>query len=557
MRPGDPPRGEVPPAVSSRDKPELFTVLQTIPQRRQLHAPALSLAFIALICVLTTVSVVHFRVFLINHDVAYFLAQSLRMAGGAKLYIDIVDFNPPMIHFWGLLPVLVSRFTNLSLIAAFYGFASLALILTLWLCHTILKRIYPAHPAGHNLVLTLLIAVCVVPLAFEHFGQREHFFFAFFLPYLLAAHARVAGRELGAGHLLPAGLILSIGICFKPYFLLPVFAVEIFLLLRLRGAYSALRPELISASAVTLIYLGVIWFAYPAYFDCVVLARSLYSGYNASFHDILFTPPVYCFLAVVLILCLVRVPAKEDLYLFLLLAVVMAAFLLMAVIQQKGWQYHYYPLIAMEFFFAGVFLIRRCGNWRLWKALRLGVEGCVLAALFGFSIVAETSLLASSSGPSSGTLMREVLLRAVTKHAGGRSMFVFSTSMFPAWPLVLHSGSSWPYRHPSLWFLPKIYQGRDGASPDGPIYNPPSKMDHEEKLLFSQVISDLEQHPPALIMVDKSSHKQGLSGPFNFLEYFSQDEGFSKLLDRYRLVDRFAEFDLFVPGESLAAGNSR
>jgi len=532
---------------------------QTDPGRESPHQAGsggfnfLSGVFVAL---LLGICILYFYRILIHHDVAYFLVQSQRMAAGDRLYVDIVDFNPPMIHLWALPPVLISEVFGWSIAPLFYLYVSLALVGSAWLCSPMMTLIYPQLPSTHRIFLIFGILFCLFPLALEHFGQREHLFFAFFLPYLFQSFACSSGRKPPKLLSLVSGILAAIGLCFKPYFVLPFMAVELFVFSRQRASYTLRRWDLAGLVCVLAVYVGTILIVFPRYLDCVRLAQSLYAAYDTTVLKSIAKPQVYWFAPILPVIWIFKAPSVRDRSLYLLLAAVMGAFLLMAVVQKKGWDYQYYPLLALEAFFVAVFLVRQLHHWGMFETLRLGIPGVLLLSLCGFALSIASYLLGPAGARSNDSLLKEYLLPAVSECAKGRPMYVLSTSLYPGWTMVLHSGARWPYRHASLWFLPEVYRSRPNRAPGAPVYNEPGSMPDRERLFYSQVVEDLIEHPPSLLMIDKGIWKQGLAVEFDYEAYFRQDSSFSRLLAGYRCVANIAAFDLYVPSEPSAAAGS-
>ncbi len=496
------------------------------------------------------ISMAYFRHFLINHDVAYFLFQSARMIEGDQLYADIIDFNPPMIHLWGILPVLISHVTHWPVAAVFYSYTSLVLLGVLALCIPITSVIYRQLPLDQRLFLVLSLAFCLFPLALADFGQREHLFFALFLPYLLLSFARSTGSPPSRTLSLIAGFLAAIGLCFKPFFLLPFLAVELFAFAHNRKSFAARRWDIAIITAVMTIYLGSILFVFPRYVDCILVAKSLYSGYDTTMTDLITKRQVVLYAAILMIYLIPKPRSGNDRLLCRLLLLVMGSFLLMALVQKKGWDYQYYPLLALEAFLAIFLLLRRTEIWNLSRSARLMVPGTLLLILSGITLFMGVPFLDRAAVVSNTESLKSSLLPLVKKYAKDRPMYVLSTSLYPGWIMVLHSGARWPYRHASLWFLPGIYRSRMNILEGAKTYNEPGTMGSMERLFFTQVVSDLVKRPPSLLMIDRRVSKQGLTGAFDYATYFSQDKTFAELLGGYRRAASIESFDFYVPGGS-------
>jgi hypothetical protein len=120
-----------------------------------------------------------------------------------------------------------------------------------------------------------------------------------------------------------------------------------------------------------------------------------------------------------------------------------------------------------------------------------------------------------------------------------------TTHVLPSFPLVNYSGARWPYHFHSLWPLPGFYH-QEISSQKIVNYHSSESSGPFEKFLVNTVVADLVNTPPKLLIVDQSKFKIGLgSVEFDFIDYFSQDERFKKLLSNYSLLTQYGDFKIF------------
>ena len=119
----------------------------------------------------------------INGDVAYVLDIARRMLRGERLYLDLIDLNPPFI-FWISQPAVLAGRLGVDPALAFRVLILVILSSSLLLASTI-QRDGRAMPAGYVLAAFLLPVV--------HYGEREHLMLGLLLFY-------------GAGFAAPAAL---------------------------------------------------------------------------------------------------------------------------------------------------------------------------------------------------------------------------------------------------------------------------------------------------------------------------------------------------------------
>ncbi|MBX6748002.1 MAG: hypothetical protein IRY87_38705, partial [Acetobacteraceae bacterium] len=123
----------------------------------------------------------------LNHDVAALLDFTRRWLGGERLYVDILDVNPPLIFLLNLPPAAIGAWTALDAVPAL-------LLCLLGLCAlsaSLALRLLPKAPV-EAACLTLGIPLLTLAAGYD-FGQREHLMVLAALPWLLLAARRIEG----------------------------------------------------------------------------------------------------------------------------------------------------------------------------------------------------------------------------------------------------------------------------------------------------------------------------------------------------------------------------
>ena len=193
----------------------------------------------------------------------------------------------------------------------------------------------------------LLVALMVVPGG--DFGQREHVLLLGLVPYLLLAVLRAEGAAVSSGLAAAVGLFGALGFLLKPYFV-PVWAlVEAYVVLRVGIRRTLRRPEALIVAGLGLIYAVAVVALVPAYLESVrQIVAPLYPFYRPLPVAAILTAPavVIGFVALGVVL-LVRRPTA-FVHLDRLLALSLAGMILSAAVQQKGFSYHFYPVLALS-----------------------------------------------------------------------------------------------------------------------------------------------------------------------------------------------------------------
>jgi hypothetical protein len=144
------------------------------------------------------------------------------------------------------------------------------------------------------------------------------------------------------------GVVAGVGIALKPYFVTLWFALEGWLLLSGRVRRPRDQPEAIAVVAVGLLYLAAVAVLTPEYFALARSMGSAYFGYLSN--GVLVTiltgdgagVGLFALLAYV---ALRRTARRRELWAGLAVAVV--GFWVSAMLQHKGWRYHFYPSLAL------------------------------------------------------------------------------------------------------------------------------------------------------------------------------------------------------------------
>jgi hypothetical protein len=490
-------------------------------------------------------------------DTAFLLYAAERVLDGARLYVDVVEINPPLIVALNLPAVLLARAVGASDIAIYRALVTLALLGALAFADWSLRRALDpgSDRLRRRLVLVLAFALFLAPG--NNFGQREHLLIALALPWVLLAVGRASGRPAPAGPALTAGALAGLGLALKPHFLLLWAAVEGYAAWRLRPS----RPsyEALGAIGFLALYAAGVAILTPQYFDLVRLLGPAYAGFGRDpFLHALITArgTTVCYLAVLAGVALLRASKHRTLWVVLLVALV--ASLVAGAAQQKGWDYHFYParVFAVVLLALAVLDVRR----PLVRPVQQVYAAAAFAALTAILLlsVEEGIVRVRHRDPARQGEQRQLdeLVAAVRRRTPpGGSLYVFSYTIGSSFPLVNYSGVRWASRFPHLWIIEAVYQDQLHA-PRPLRFHTPVEMDRAERYLNDAVYDDLTRNRPDVLMVLK--HARDTLGNslrrVDYLAYFGRDPRIAEALTRYRLAEEVGQYLLYVraasPGQS-------
>ena len=482
-----------------------------------------------------------------DHDIGWYVYVTGRVLDGARLYVDLIEVNPPLNIVLSMPSVLIARFVGVPAVLVFELFACAMLAVSVLLCDAVMRRGGAADGVVSRrvIVLLLLFVLFAIPSASNVFAQREHFFFALFLPYLFAATRRVSGVRLGARLAGAIGVLAGIGIAHKPYFVLPWALVEAYVALR-SGTWRAwLRPETLAIVLIGITYAIAVALFASGYFEVVWLARALYT----KFLPVPFTSMfyrwrmIYGLLGIVVALMIPSDELSREPKRILLLAT--AGFICAVLLQSKGWEYHFYPTVAGATLLLALALRDALRNGRGVVRYAGGALAAICLALLCAKIGKQVLWIAR---PGVDHLYMSHLTPRVTgiirDEARGESVYALTVFPFPMFPALSYTDARWAGRFNQLWALSGVYP--DTGDPRPPLrYHRPEEMEPAERFVFDAVIDDMLRDPPRLLFVAVAPNP-GLPRPeFDFIRYFSQDERFASLMRGYELIDRIGEHDVF------------
>jgi hypothetical protein len=468
----------------------------------------------------------------LNGDVAAILYFADRMLSGDRLYVDLVDVNPPLIFWLNLAPAWLARALGASPATVFVALVLALHAVSLALCRTALRRLDETRgPAARTLVpLALLTALLIVPG--ECFGQRGHIMMVLALPYLAVTALRLQGDAPSARAAIAAGALAALGFLIKPYFLLIPLVLEGALVARLGPRGALRRPEPLLLVAGGALYAGAAAILCPTYFTEVVplierhyLTRSAADALAAVFSD---EGRQAALLALMPALALAtrRRPALR-------VAVLVAlAGALIAVVQGKGWPYHLLPFwqaVTVAAALLAAEAVQACAGPAPRAAVRLAAVG-LFGAVVG-AIALEQAPLGDRLRYAESLAGR--LERRLAPLAADRPVLWLTDAIYPHYPVVLYDRARPAIAPMGLWMIDSLYGGHHEAPP----MRAPAQMSTDERAVFDEVGTALERTHPALVLVASATAELRLpAGSFDYLAYFLRHPSFAREWRHYREV---------------------
>jgi len=487
---------------------------------------------------------------MLNHDTSWYLHATARVLHGARLYVDIIEVNPPLAFLLTMPPVASAQALSLDASLAFKIYIFLLGAFSLGVSGR-LVRLFPTMSASRARGFLLISALVFFILPAGDFGQREHMAIMFVWPYIILAALRMEGRGCGAPMAVLAGAMAFFGFGLKPHFLLVPLALEAHRLVRLRRFGQIPRPETIVLAIMLLAYLAGIFLLTPEYPGKILpMALAVYNlGYRSSLFAVLLSGAGVPFLLAGLWWSFpADVKAEEDSLSSAFMSAG-AAFFLIFLIQRKGWSYHLLPVLsclyaAMTLRIAS--MMAKTGTARRWVK---GGNHVWLAALLVAIIIPAKAIRNHAYHNDAISILREahVLDKPVS------SYYIFTTQVSAGFPLINVYHMKWPSRFPTQWLLPGVVIARHQMRHD-PASHDKATIDAIEAYAKDAVITDLLRHPPDLIAVDRRNPPPYMGKvKFAFLPYYLRDPRFAKFWQGYKKAEKVHVLQLYRRKQRISA----
>ena len=405
----------------------------------------------------------------LKDDIAWLLYVAQEWLAGRRLYVDLIEINPPMIVWILALPAALSAALGVAAkLVAVPFFAACMLCSAAW-CAKLLKGHGPLGAAP--LPLFALAGTVLLALPGPEFGQREHLLAAAALPYLCIFARALDGRQTHPGDETIAGILAGLGCALKPQFLLA------FALLEIVGSMRGLRlvRRLTISTAVTVfVYIVAVLLLYPAYFTSAIpLGLALYGATDIGWPQLLSdSRAVLLGDVIAFILWWTYRNKLTDSALPLTLAVFAAGSIVVWLFEGKSWFYHRLPasIFTTLALFYWVSAVPRLGIGRRPPIL---VATLALVGLFGIGLGAFSRWQDQTDAVLGTRPNTERELEQLIRSEGATSYIVFSQWIGLGFPVVNNTGVFWSSRFDSMWALVgEVWRSRiDGQVPrDWPVH---------------------------------------------------------------------------------------
>jgi hypothetical protein len=355
----------------------------------------------------------------IDADVSWLITVSERMLSGDRLYVDILEVNPPA-SVWMYVPLVwlaqaVGARPEAVVVASFVAAALGSVFATVRLAAR-----FDEAPRTPWLAATLSFVALVLPMAL--FAQREHAALLLALPALAALALVAEGKRVSKTGLCASGFAAGLIVVIKPPFALAIVAPAAWAMWKRRSVAPFLLPGAAAGAAMTLYGVAVIAFT-PAYFDLLPIIAQTYAPMHNVLWKVIVGPTV--FPAICLALAILARPGRVA-PLAAAWGFGSAGFVLAAILQAKNYPNHWLPGTALAIA-ALLYLLGRPSTEMLRRiAVGAATTSLVAGAMYQWAIrpdpaVRAAVLRVAPPSPSVISLSPQLATgHPLTRNVGGR-----------------------------------------------------------------------------------------------------------------------------------------
>ncbi len=464
----------------------------------------------------------------LNSDVALLLHETRLFMMGGNYVTDFFETNPPMI-FYLYSPAQVIHFLfSLNIDTAVHGYIILLALLSVVCCYHLINRIIKKEDSlvAYSFLYTLLFVLFFMPAV--EFGQREHLFLIIMIPYLLAAVCAAMNQKINPVFAFLLGAMMGIGVGLKPYFLLPLIFMEVYLILIKRRFWGWVRVESLVCASVLVIYLISILLWQMNYIKVLLpLINHLYfSSIQETWTDIFLRPTVYFCLTVVGFYFFQSKKKYRELLTMLWVALV--GMILAFIMARAAWFYHVIPAMGLACLlislYGSLFILSSVHKRSLAKKDLMILAVSIM--LVFFIPLQDMFILFKHHMTRKSHSSFSQLIDKINEFPSNSSVFCFSVvTTADCFPLVYLTHNYFGSRMPFFWWLRGMLQAEKDHLP---------VLDKE--YLIDSIADDLNHYRTQLIIINVKQAKLVFGEDFDYIAYLSQNKNFRNAWKHYDYV---------------------
>ena len=460
-----------------------------------------------------------------NMDVSWLITVGEKVLDGQRLYVDLIEVNPPASVLLYLPALLVERAIGLPAEIGVDVLVFFAACCGIFLAGRILDAAKLLDGMDRWKLAAWTLAVLII-LPTRAFSERDHIAVMTLLPFLALLIVRARGLSAAPASVLIAGIGAGLTMVIKPHFALPIGMAIGTAAVCARSLRPIFAMENWIAAALAALYGAFVVIAYPEFIaDIVPLVRAVYLPWRMSIFLLLTTGAVFWFLALCLLARWKGMLLAAPPYAPLLAA--SAGFFLTYFIQGKGFPYHAYPMLALAFIalaFAG------SENSRVVAVVMAGPQTRLqrLLALLPVAAIAVTSAVYFNIGGNTNALIEPI--RRLSQQP---KMLIITSDLSVGHPLVRQVGGRWVSRVASLWITAGVFHRHVNETLDAETKTTLRAYAKRDRDMLAE---DIRRQKPDIIVIEREI--------FEWDEWARSEPVIAEELKAYRVAEVIGYFTI-------------
>lgn len=460
--------------------------------------------------------------FVTNTDVSWGITMAEKVLDGQRLYVDLIEANPPATVFLYIVPVIVARALSwrpeiVVDICVFFAVGA-----SLWFSGRILVaarlrdkiNIWP---------LVVLFGAVLTLLPARTFAEREHIVLIIFLPALALMAVRAKGIVPSLTTIAASGIAAGIMIVIKPHFIFAIAFTALATALCVKSWKPLFAPEYFIAGAMVALYISLVAIYFPTFFsDMISLLAAVYVPIKVPFWEFIirFATPLW-----IMTLFIIVMLKRKTLFVQpnCLLLAASFGFAVPYYLQQKGWPYHSYPMLALALVAAVIAFAER---WHTTRAVVETMRGRTtrLATAFTLAVLAAITFCWMILAVDLSALAEPI--RKIKAHP---KIIAITSDIGIGHPLTRQVEGTWVGRVASLWITTgaKLRQKRETLASDVQIRL--AALAERDRVMLAE---DIERARPDIILIERPAF-----AGYDWKAWAEADPAISRQLKAYRELE--------------------
>jgi hypothetical protein len=481
----------------------------TLPELVRRYWAAIAIVLIAaILCALTPAA----------SDVSWLISLNEKVLAGKIPYVDFIEVNPPASILLYALPVWLAKVLGLypEFVISVFVFAG-ALASVAFSAMVLSRARLLDGTALANAAALFLFITLIMPS--QQFGQREHIALIAFLPSLCVYWLRGMRKPVAPTVAVVAGLGAALMVIIKPHLVFAILFCAAITAYHTRSIRPVFALEHWVSASLSVAYAIFVALAYPAFItDVVPMVMSVYVPIKAPLLKFLvfFATPIWLGTLASIFLLIGR---RALTFPVVLLLAASAGMSCSYYLQQKGWAYHAYPMIALAF---AALLIAFVMRWPIGSPSLEGGRARTkrIGAALGIAL-----LFGGTYSWFTFHMDMRPLIGTIKAAAHKPKLLIISADLGMGHPLTRQVDGTWASRVCALWMTAAAIILKNTGVTGEELARAQSYAARERMML----LEDIRKEKPEIILVDRMR--------FDWLKWANADAEVAGELENYRPLD--------------------